>query len=68
MSHTLHNAGPATHIRIVAAALVAATAVVAIGISARTQVSASHALEAQAPLLILKAEPVQFSRYGAVIR
>lgn len=67
MSHTLFNAGPATHIRIVAAALVAATLVVAIGISARTQATV-NALEAQAPLLILKAEPVQVSRYGAVIR
>jgi hypothetical protein len=67
MSHTLRNAGPDTHIRIVAAALVAATVVVAVGVSARTQPSNAEAHEAR-PLLVLKAEPVQISRYGAVIR
>jgi hypothetical protein len=67
MSHTLRNAGPDTHIRIVAAALVAATVVVAVGVSARTQSTIAEAHEAR-PLLVLKAEPVQISRYGAVIR
>ena len=68
MSHSLRNAGPDTHIRIVAAALVAATVVVAVGISARTQVERLARAHEARPLLVLKAEPVQISRYGAVIR
>ena len=67
MSHTIHNAGPQTHIRIVAAALIAATAIVTAGLSARTHAIGTQGHEAQ-PLLVLKAEPVQVSRYGAVIR
>ncbi|NWG26331.1 MAG: hypothetical protein HXY30_18260 [Pseudorhodoplanes sp.] len=67
MSHSLRDAGPDTHIRIAAAALVAAIVVVAVGVSAQTPSTADQAHKARA-LLVVKAEPVQISRYGAVIR
>ena len=65
MGHSMRQAGPETHIRIIVAALIAVSAVLGISRSARLPATLA---DGPTPLLIVKAEPVQVSRYGAVIR
>jgi hypothetical protein len=56
MNHSFHSADRATHLKIVVVALVAAIAVAAFGIAARTNVD--HSLTAQATHVIKAGKPV----------
>jgi hypothetical protein len=51
MNHSLHSADRGTHLKVVAVALVAAIAVVAVGISARVADSTSAIVRVQGPVL-----------------
>jgi hypothetical protein len=51
MNHSLHSADRGTHLKVVAVALVAAIAVVAVGISARVSDSTSTTARIQVPVL-----------------
>ena len=51
MNHSLHSADRSTHLKIVVVALVAAIAVVAVGISARVSDSPSVTVRVQGPVL-----------------
>ena len=51
MNHSLRSADRSTHLKVVAVALVAATAVVAIGISARVAESTSATARVDGPVL-----------------
>jgi hypothetical protein len=51
MNHSLHSADRGTHLKVVAVALVAAIAVVAVGISARVAETTSATVRVQGPVL-----------------
>jgi hypothetical protein len=51
MNHSLHSADRGTHLKVVAVALVAAIAVIAVGISARVSDSTSATARMQGPVL-----------------
>jgi hypothetical protein len=59
MNHSLHSADRATHLKIVAVALVAGIAVAAFGITARSNVDYSqtaHVLKAGKPVVMTSSE------------
>ncbi|WP_315743330.1 MULTISPECIES: hypothetical protein [unclassified Bradyrhizobium] len=60
MNHSIHSADRATHLKIVVVALVAAVAVTAFGIAARSTVddsqTAAHIIKAGKPVVITSSE------------
>ena len=62
MNHSIHSADRSTHLKIVVVALVAAIAVAAFGISARTNADftqtaqANHVMKAGKPVVITSSE------------
>jgi len=59
MNHSIHSADKATHLKIVVVALVAAIAVAAIGISARTNADYSqtaHVVKAGKPVVVTSSD------------
>ena len=59
MNHSIHSADKATHLKIVVVALVAAIAVAALGISARTNVDYSqttHVVKAGKPVVVTSSD------------
>jgi len=59
MNHSIHSADKATHLKIVVVALVAAIAVAALGISARTNVDSSetaHVVKAVKPVVVTSSD------------
>jgi len=59
MNHSIHSADKATHLKIVVVALVAAIAVAALGISARTNVDSSetaHVVKAGKPVVVTSSD------------
>ncbi|WP_315703453.1 MULTISPECIES: hypothetical protein [unclassified Bradyrhizobium] len=60
MNHSIHSADRATHLKIVVVALVAAVAVTAFGIAARSTVddsqTAAHVIKAGKPVVITSSE------------
>jgi hypothetical protein len=61
MNHSLHSADRSTHLKVVVVALVAAIAVIAVGISARMDDSSSVVARTQGP--VLKAgQPATYTR------
>jgi hypothetical protein len=61
MNHSLHSADRSTHLKVVVVALVAAIAVVAVGISARVDQGPTAIARTQGP--VLKAgQPATFTR------
>ena len=59
MNHSIHSADRATHLKIVAVALVAGIAVAAFGIAARTNVDYSqtaHVIKAGKPVVVTSSD------------
>jgi hypothetical protein len=63
MNHSIHSADRATHIKIVAIALVAGVAVAAVGTSART-----HSDDVQTAHIVKAGKPVTLTSSVAVVR
>ncbi len=60
MNHSFHSADRATHLKIVAVALVAGIAVTAFGIAARTNIddsqTAAHVIKAGKPVVVTSSD------------
>ncbi len=68
MTHSLIGASATTHLKIVVAALVAATVVVAIGITARVRDENARWARVQAPVFKAGQPQAYSSREGQIIR
>jgi hypothetical protein len=68
MTHSLIGASAATHLRIVVAALVGATLVVAVGIAARVRDEDAHWARVQAPVVKAGHPQAYSSREGHLVR
>ena len=64
MNHSFHSVDRATHLKIVAVALVAGIAVTAFGIAARTNIgdsqTAAHVIKAGKPVVVTSSDNAMF--------